>query len=115
MYSESDLNGQIGGIFDEDELTGRFEWHITVDKQYRKEAATVAEDTAWVFSEITGCPILGQGTYCYITGFSKDSAVAYLDMEFVVKEFNIRGVPVLRSKIENIVYDSKTGVNTLCQ
>jgi hypothetical protein len=41
--------------------------------------------------------------------------VAYLDMEFVVKEFNIRGVPVLRSKIENIVYDSKTGVNTLCQ
>ena len=61
--------------------TGRFEWHITVDKAHRSIAMMLAKQRGHTFSEITGCPILGQGTYCYITGFSVEGAVARFDMD----------------------------------
>jgi len=93
---------------------GGYEAHITCDKQYAREVEQVAEATGWVFSVISGCPILGQGTYCYLTNYNKDNpALLLASMQGVSRGLQDRGVSVLRSKIEHIVYDSKTGVNEL--
>lgn len=96
-------------------MIGRFEWHITCPQGDRKRVMEVVDTTGWTFSEITGCPILGQGTYCYITGFDTDDQIALHDMIECVDILETVGVEVLRSKIENIVYDSKTKVNMIGQ
>lgn len=94
-------------------MDGRFEWHITLDKEHRLTAQAVAKKFGWTFSEITGCPILGQGTYCYITGYQTFSGSAKFDLDVVCDELKSLGVPVLRAKIEDIVYDTKTNVNRI--
>jgi hypothetical protein len=91
-------------------MTGRFEWHITVPGASRSEAMKLAEQTGWVFSEITGCPILGQGTYCYITGYHTEFNSALGTVRAIAESLRAREVKVLREKIENIVYDTKTGM-----
>jgi hypothetical protein len=96
-------------------MTGRFEWHITVDKSYSVEVRKLAEISGAVFSQITGCPILGQGEYCYLTGYDTESDDVRIAIDFHTAHLRMLGVPVLRAKIENIVYDTKTGVDTLSE
>lgn len=92
----------------------RYEAHMTFDQ---KHAAMIEEESyrlGWVFSVITGCPILGTGTYCYLTNYVADAPQLLLGaMAAISKEFEARGITTLRAKIEHIVYDSKTGVNEL--
>jgi len=92
---------------------GRFEWHITLDQQHRSTAQKIADAFGFTFSEITGCPILGQGTYCYITGFDTNSEIALSEVNTVLRVLVTYNVPVLRAKIEDIVYDTKTNVDRL--
>jgi hypothetical protein len=93
-------------------MTGRFEAHLTFDVLYGTEVRKVSDaDPTWVFSQITGCPLLGPGTYCYLTGYDTDPEDLLTRMNFVASVVKGRGIPVLRSKIERIVYDTKTGVN----
>lgn len=94
-------------------MTGRFEWHITCDREHAAVVEQVAVDSGWVYSQITGCPILGQGTYCYITGYATEGAKALYDLGSVGMALSARSVPMLRAKVENIVFDSKTGVNEI--
>lgn len=95
----------------------RYEAHLTFDKIHGTEIAKLAESNPpWVFSQITGCPLLGPGTYCYLTGYDKQSPLTLLaDMERLGTLCEAQGIPVLRSKIERIVFDSKTGVNEVSQ
>jgi hypothetical protein len=54
---------------------------------------------------------------CHITiavkhaGHSRDYNALRTDMDWLVSLLTEGGVPVLRSKIEHIIYDTKTGVD----
>jgi hypothetical protein len=90
---------------------GGYEAHITVDKQYAKQLEVLGEQIGWVFSQISGCPLLGQGTYCYLTNYDRDSNILKRDLEGLCNTLKMKEIPVLRFKIEHIILDSKTGVN----
>jgi hypothetical protein len=89
----------------------RFEAHITVDRDHARKVEDIGEVYGWVFSQITGCPILGQGTYCYLTRYEPDAAVLRKEMDFIVTLLRKQNMEPLRAKIERIIYDTKTGVN----
>lgn len=93
---------------------GKFEAHITCDKMYAGTVETVADQNPpWTFSVITGCPILGTGTYCYLSGFDRNSEKLLDSMQGIALTLTRLGVPVLRQKIERIVFDTKTDVNEI--
>lgn len=92
-----------------------YEAHITLNKDDREIAQRAEGQWGWVFSEITGCPILGQGTYCYLTGYDPDGQQLKAEMEQVMAWIGQKqpNTLILRAKIEHIVYDTKTGRNEL--
>jgi hypothetical protein len=93
---------------------GGYEAHMTFPKEHAREVETISEETGWVYSVITGCPLLGQGTYCYLTNYSKDNPAELVgEMTQIMGRLLLKDVPTLRSKVEHIVYDTKTGVNEL--
>jgi hypothetical protein len=91
----------------------RYEAHITADVKDERAVAQVGKLEGWVFSRIAGCPILGQGTYCYLTNYAPEAEPLRAAIESVVGHLRDRGVEVLRSKMERIVYDTKTGVDEI--
>lgn len=94
----------------------RYEAHLTFEKLWSTEVRKIVEQhPTWVFSEITGCPLLGPGTYCYLTGYNTDPIALLTDMDDVARACAQVGIPALRRKIEHIVYDTKTGVNELLE
>lgn len=96
-------------------MTGRFEAHITYDKEHHSAVSAFADslDEYWTYSQITGCPILGQGTYCYLNGFGTDDRALLRRMNLIKQSLEHKGVKSLRSKIEHVIYDDKTGVNEI--
>jgi hypothetical protein len=98
---------------------GGYEAHMTFDKEHATEVKKaidydVSDLGDFVFSIITGCPLLGPGTYCYLTSYSKDSPAHLVQrMQTAAMYFKEKGIPTLRSKVEHIVFDTKTGVNEL--
>jgi hypothetical protein len=93
---------------------GGFEAHMTFPKEAYQHVDTLGTVHGWTFSQITGCPMLGQGTYCYLTGYSKDDpGLLRRIMEQITADAFLLGIEPLRCKIEHIVYDSKTGVNEI--
>jgi hypothetical protein len=92
-----------------------YEAHITLQQSDRKLAQRAADQWGWVFSEISGCPILGQGTYCYLTGYDPDGIQLKAEMEQIAAWLRRedKTIVLLRLKIERIVYDSKTLRNEL--
>lgn len=94
---------------------GGYEAHMTFDKEHALRVEYLGDEWGWVYSVITGCPLLGQGTYCYLTSYHQtEPEQLHKEMELIETYAKAAGFPVLRSKIEHIMYDSKTGVNELC-
>lgn len=94
--------------------TGGYEAHMTFAQEHARTVQNTSEISGWVFSMITGCPLLGPGTYCYLTNYSKDEpAKLREEMAAIMRTLVPLGVETLRSKIEHIVFDTKTGVNEL--
>lgn len=62
------------------------------------------------FSAIDGDPQLGKKAFCYFTTHSNNYITAYHQMKMCVAALQHAEVPVLREKIEMIMYDTKTGV-----
>lgn len=91
----------------------KFEAHVTLDRSHSKAAQELAEAMGWVYSQITGCPLLGQGTYCYLTGYNPDGDALLAEMNGIAVFLRAHGIEPLRLKIERIVYDSRTGVHEL--
>lgn len=91
------------------------EAHITLAQTHRVEAQQVADATGWTFSEITGCPILGQGTYCYLTGYDPDAEALLDEMGRVSDQLVAKGALILREKIERIIYDTRTHRNEVAR
>jgi hypothetical protein len=90
-----------------------FECHITIEKPlgYHQEwFEGIARRTGWKTSCIDGDPVMGQRAFFYFTchhpQFESIKAKMH-DLENLLKD---HFVEVLRSKIEQIVYDTKTGL-----
>jgi hypothetical protein len=90
----------------------RFEAHITLDKEYGPRLREGLK--GWQYSAIDDDPIMGQKPYCYLTAYDPDPEDLFERM-LVVEDILVyeMDIPVLRKKIERIIYDSKTGVDEL--
>lgn len=94
-----------------DSKSPNFEIHITCHvKDAVKVENYIEHDTKWKFSVIDGDPLLGKKPHCYLTGHTITYPFAKDKMEDAVYNLGIRGVEIIRQKIELIVYDSKTGI-----
>jgi hypothetical protein len=92
----------------------RYESHITCDKEHAHRVEAIAKLQGWSYSAIAGCPLLGQGTYCYLTGYDGESADRLRDrVEDTARLLREEGIEPLRLKIEQIIWDTKTGVNEI--
>lgn len=93
----------------------KFESHLTAhikDAEYLEKGCT--SESEFKFSKIEGDALMGAKPHCYITTYDTDPKKLLQRNEFardfLSKEF---GVATLRIKIEEIIYDTKTGVNNL--
>lgn len=68
---------------------------------------------SWTFSKIDGDPVLGEGVKCYLTKHFKSSKslksiIEEMDLIKVNMDLFMINVKWLRSKVELVVYDTKT-------
>lgn len=91
----------------------RYEAHITAPDASHETVRKAGEALGWKFSRITGCPLLGPGTYCYLTGYATEVGTIRKLLDAAVVQLERDGIPVLRAKIERIVYDTRTGVDEI--
>jgi hypothetical protein len=89
----------------------RFEAHITTNLPDAIKVREVGEAAGWKFSQIHGCPIMGDKTYCYLTAYDVDIQSLHSNLMAVVMMLSGFGIVVERAKIERIIFDTKTGVN----
>lgn len=90
----------------------KFECHITILKPNTTEQARLIFKTAsssnFKCSWITGDPVLGAGKWFYISGYSEDYNTLLTNMLNVSKELKNSNIEIIREKIEEILYDTKT-------
>lgn len=91
----------------------KYECHITCAREHAAQVESLGKTMRWSFSQIDGDPLMGQQPYCYLTHYHTDGLELKISMALVSRALRAGGVPVLREKIERIVYDTKTGVNEI--
>ena len=92
----------------------RYEAHLTFDKDH----AEILRHGyyPWEYSAIDNDPIMGQHPYCYLTNYGESARDLVVSIDRVTLAlWDIYRISPLRSKIEKIIYDSKTGWNQLEQ
>lgn len=82
-----------------------YECHITIEQKYIQAATALSHNWGFKVSEIVGDEILGDEKFGYITFRRKDLSSAIERMEQIT---NVASFPIIRRKIEHIVYDSYT-------
>lgn len=91
----------------------RYESHITVLKPLTTDKAKIlfalAEDNQMKCSWITGDPVLGPGKWFYISGYNEDFDTLLMNVQNVARKLKALKFEVVREKIEEILYDTKTG------
>jgi NTP pyrophosphatase (non-canonical NTP hydrolase) len=95
-----------------------YECHITIEEDRDRSLIQQAvENVLWKFSAITGDPVLGKKRYCYATKHFKeelgDLAVKEGLLE-AAQKLRQRGLVVLRSKVEMVIYDDRSLGCALC-
>lgn len=83
-----------------------FECHITVPTEFA-DLATEAGKPDWKTSEIARDPLLGDKNFFYLTAHGTDYVALFMRMQAMTAVLAECGVPVLREKIELIMYDTK--------
>jgi hypothetical protein len=86
------------------------ETHVTIRVADAPVGVAVAKNLNWKTSEIKRDPILGDNSYFYLTSHGNDFGEVWLRLLQVVEHLQKGGATVLRTKIELIIHDSKTGV-----
>lgn len=82
-----------------------FECHITCSRPNNpKELEDLAKENKWKTSFIVGDPLLGKESFFYFTTHDLHLSSMIDRMEEMAKRIS---VPILRKKIEFIVYDTK--------
>ena len=89
----------------------KYEAHITMDKVHAPKIKNGIGQ--WSYSAIDDDPLMGQKPYCYLTAYDPDANHLLEKMNFTTKYLEGEGIPVLRTKIERIIFDSKTGVDEI--
>lgn len=84
-----------------------FECHITVGLEDAINAQDIADARGWSTSQIERDPVLGKASYFYLTRHGRDLEDIFDQMRGCVTHLNMRQIPVIRSKIEAILYDTK--------
>lgn len=84
---------------------GYFECHVTF-----RTTDGDPHVSGWKFSAIDGDPVLGSGVKSYLTRQFRDTkplAEVVNEVEFAAAQLRDEGLPVLRTKVEHVCYDSK--------
>lgn len=94
----------------------RFECHITLHKPKHTAAARQLFEIAQKYnlktSWITGDPVTGPGKWFYLSGYSTSYDKLLEDMKAAADVIRNVGIVVVREKIEQIMYDTKTNYFT---
>lgn len=94
-----------------------YECHITVRRTLvlgqRHEQEMFAGRHGWKMSAIDGDPVLGPGICVYFTRHARQAPELFAAMRRMSTTLRGIGAEVIREKIEEIVYDTKTGVDSL--
>jgi hypothetical protein len=91
-----------------------FECHITIERPFGEKERLLkvhSGRTGWKTSCIDGDPIMGQRPFFYFTCHDVD--FDRIKEKMHAMEIDLRDffrTPAIRSKIEQIVYDTKTGL-----
>lgn len=88
-----------------------YECHITIAVKHADVGEKVATAFGWKTSEIKRDPLLGDDSHFYLTAHEHARDKMRAAMLEVEKTLQNMQVPILRSKIEHIIYDTKTGVD----
>lgn len=88
----------------------KFECHITTNTQHAEAATDIAKAMHWKTSEIARDPVLGDATYFYLTSHGATYKHIKDRMDACASALTEAGAPVIRMKIEEIIYDTKLGL-----
>lgn len=91
----------------------KYECHITCQIGHDEMVQTLGELFNFKFSRIDGDALLGRRPFCYLTAYDTDAPTLLTRMKTMASMLEHEKVIVLRQKIEEIIYDTKTGVDTL--
>ena len=95
----------------------KFEAHITCPRDYSERVEQAFSDEQWKFSAIDGDPVMGKQAYCCLTAYDTDGNYLKQRVLRMGRLLRTAGIPVLREKIEEIIFDTKTEydvVNMCC-
>lgn len=90
---------------------GKFECHITCDVKDKEAVKSVGKLVGWFYSAFDADPLMGSKPFVYLTQYGAHLSNLKLDAKAVGAALGAYGVKVLRTKIERIVFDTKTGVD----
>lgn len=90
-----------------------FECHITIPQVLDGLGKVVARLRGWKTSEIARDPVLGPETYFYLTLHRGSYPELEEEMIACCRDLQRLDCPVIRCKIEQIVFDTKTGIGIL--
>lgn len=93
--------------------TRKFEAHITMRRDQSEIVKGFDGVLGWSFSAIDGDPVMGKQAYCYLTAYGPIGTDLLVKVQTLSNVLRDNGVEVLREKVEEIVYDSKTGHDVL--
>ena len=87
-----------------------YECHVTTTVAYSVAAGELAQQMGWKTSQIERDPLLGDDTFFYLTTHSTTQNSIMVLMAELTDEMRRAEIPVLRAKVEHIVYDTKKGL-----
>lgn len=87
-----------------------FEAYITYDRLWADQVKVLGAEIGWKFSQTDGDPVMGNRVFCYLTAYDRDANSLLARMNKIVATC---GIPYERTKIEQIVYDSKTNLDLI--
>jgi hypothetical protein len=86
-------------------LANNHEIHVTTLTDYASRAEEVAQTLHWKTSAIMGDPVLGHKPFFYLTTHRPSYYTAQQALDTCCAALLEAGVPVVREKIEHIVWD----------
>lgn len=86
--------------------SGGYECHLTF-KYDGTNAIELLTPFGWKFSKIDGDPVLGKELHCYWTAWNQSQGVMADEMERQINVSKEMSLPLVRAKIEHIIYDQR--------
>ena len=93
----------------------KYEAHITCPRESSDtiQRLITRRLTKWKFSAFDADPLMGDKPFAYLTSYDPSDEDMLDHMTEAAYALEAAGVPVLRQKIERIVFDTKTQVDEI--